>query len=592
MTASTDKSVYDPLESIILSGAITKENGNPFNGLVELTVPETSIITKPVTTSGNVTNGTIETTTTGTTSMITIKGLVSSGHFSINFSLPANTKSQKYIANLKAYEKDSSGKTTNKASSSTSFSISQIPTTLEISVDKGQVLPGDAVKFTPLLYDQAGDKMQAQVGLTIKDNNNKIFDTIKGETDSAQVFTLDKKAAPGSWTIFGVAYKITSEKQFQILEKEDIFIEVRDNDTLYIENTGNVPYIKDVLIKVGNYSYTRSVSLDVGASETIKLSDIEGVSAGEQSLKVSDGSNEFVGTTTITSRAVSSFNPGSISVRSSLGLWALFIVIFGVMALFVYNRTRKIKISGGRDKWEAAAIVRKPLPIAKQKEKKEFAPIRREELDFSTGKIKRAEQAPTIKGENQTAMVVCLKIKNMQQIVQNHSNVNETLEEINTFADGNKAVLYETPEFFYYILMPSITKTFKNGKSALSISSTIKKTLDKHNKFFKQRVDFGISLHLGEIVAGIEKNKVKFAALGDFLRTAKRIAEISQQEELLSEALRSKMMSDVRSERVDRESTTAYKVTEVINRNENKSFINDFMKRNPQEQKRPRWNTD
>ena len=89
----------------------------------------------------------------------------------------------------------------------------------------------------------------------------------------------------------------------------------------------------------------------------------------------------------------------------------------------------------------------------------------------------------------------------MEEIETTKGNAEETLQKIINFTEGRKALTYENQNNLHFILAPIKTRTFKNEVTALHIAQAIKKILTEHNRIFKQKVDFGISMNNGVIIA-------------------------------------------------------------------------------------------
>ncbi len=553
ITASLEKEVYNPEEGVIVKGSAIKENSQAVNGFVEVKIPE---------------------------KQISVSGIVNDGSFLLNFSFPKNTKSQIYTVDVEVYEKDSSGKKINSGTTQLALTINQIPTTLEIEIPKSEIDPGDTLTFTPKLFDQAGDVMRTSGVYTIKDPTDKIMEQLKGDTGLEQSYYIKNGSKAGQWKIFSVAYKNTAEKTFKVLEREEAYMELR-NTTLYVKNTGNVPYTKTILVKLGEESKNIETNLAVGEDKEYNLNKL-GAAGGSYDVKISDGDRELSGNIFLTGKAIASdsnsekntTNTTERTMVQSPWLWLVIVLLAGVIGALIIHQKKKNKF-GKEDKKDDV------------KTKKGAVLLQGQQLDFSTGKIKRAEYSPTIKGESQTGIVVCLKLKNYADIVRSKEGIKDTMNEINTFADASKAVLYENNEFMFYMLVPNVTKTVKNGKTALNIAEEIHRSIEKHNKFFKQKIEYGVSLNLGELISKVEKDILKFTAIGDFLTSSKKISEVSHGEPLLSEKLRAKVMADVKTEKVERGNVTAYRITQIVNRDENKKFIGEFVKRN--DNKKPRW---
>ena len=181
-----------------------------------------------------------------------------------------------------------------------------------------------------------------------------------------------------------------------------------------------------------------------------------------------------------------------------------------------------------------------------------------------------------------------LKIKNMASLkASKEGNAKEVIRKIINTAEEHKAATYESHDSFFFILAPARTKTFKNEKRALMIAQKIKKILDDHNKLFKQKIEYGISLTYGTIIAKQERDSFKFMSLGNLMAHSKKIASIAKDEILMGENITDKLRTEVKTERHEREGTKVYSVKEIKkDSEENKKFINNFMKKMEREKER------
>jgi len=126
----------------------------------------------------------------------------------------------------------------------------------------------------------------------------------------------------------------------------------------------------------------------------------------------------------------------------------------------------------------------------------------------------KAELSLSIKGDKQNVSTVSLKIKNLKELESKKGNIEETLQKIVNIAESKKAATYENNNHLLFLLAPTITRTFSNEKTALKIAEKIKSLLEHHNKMFKQKIDFGIALTNGTIVAKKDSESLKFMTLG------------------------------------------------------------------------------
>ena len=136
------------------------------------------------------------------------------------------------------------------------------------------------------------------------------------------------------------------------------------------------------------------------------------------------------------------------------------------------------------------------------------------------------------------------------------------------------------------IFAPSRTRTFKNEKSAITLAEEIRKILETHNKMFKQKMDFGISINCGNIVAGNVGNEFKFMSLGNFSSLAKKLSSVSEGGVVLSSDLKNRIMSEIKTEKKSSEGLDYYVLTEVKDRSKSEKFIKDFVKKMERERKK------
>lgn len=177
---------------------------------------------------------------------------------------------------------------------------------------------------------------------------------------------------------------------------------------------------------------------------------------------------------------------------------------------------------------------------------------------------------------------MCLKIKNLKDIQSHKGASEETLQKIVSLAEESKAVVYEVNENIFFISAPAKTKTFKNEKTSLSLAMKIKKILNNHNNKFKQKIEFGISLNSGNIIAKKDPNSktLKFMSLGTFITSSKKISSLSHEEILLSSEINDKLRAEVKTEKQKKNNTEYYIIKEVKTKSEdNLKFIGEFLHR-------------
>jgi len=528
---------FAPGESMLIEGGALKENGEDVNGFIalEIIMDNSSAINQ------------LET--------------INNGFFSINISLEEDMKAGEYLIKLNAYENDFMEETTNQGFTGFNIIIKQVPTNLEIVFENSEVEPGTNLRVKAILHDQTGENIEANTIITIKDDEDIILEQIEKPTGEFLEFLISYNEPPAGWSIVAVSNKITGEANFEIIEKEAVNIELI-NKTVIITNVGNVFYNKLISIKIGNESKSINVSLEVDESQKYILTAPD----GEYQIEIMvDGENKINQNVMLTGRSINikeASNNVLTLVRYPI-VWIFITAIMGFIAFIVFKKGYKRSFFGYIPSYFKKKDFGKPLPLRK---------------GSLINTRNKAEISLSIKGDKQNVSVVCLKIKNLKDIESKKSNAEEILQKIVNFAEGKKAVIYENLGNLFFIFAPVKTRTFSNEKNALEIAQMIKKVLEKHNKLAKQKIEFGISLNYGTIVAKKEKESLKFMSMGTLITTAKKIAALSNKEIFLCEKINDKLKTSVKTDKHEREKTKYFTIKEIKNKEEHKKFLEGFVK--------------
>ena len=546
--ATLEKLEFSPKDSISISGEATRENGESVDGFVELLIIE-----------GNQTS-------------LSQLGTVSNGAFTISTSVPNDMAAGAYLLRLKVYERDSLGQITNNGFTDHNIHINQVPTNLEIVFENSEVEPGTNLRVKAILRDQTGEKIQSTSFITIKNKNDKILQQTEVATDEFLEFPVTYNEFPSTWTVVAVSNKITNEATLQILEKESIEMQITNN-TLTITNTGNVPYNKTALIKIGDETLNVDVYLEVDESQKYIIS----APNGEYNIGVATGG--------VTAEAENILLTGkSVEIRKAPGriggllkypiAWIFVILILGFVTLIVFKRGYQKTFIG----YITSKVKHKPGNVGGSA------------ITSSTSKSlinprNRAELSLSIKGDKQNVSLVTLNVKNLKEIHGKESSVKDTFQKLVHIAEEHKAAVYENNNFIFFILAPIQTKTFKNESTALNIAQKMEKTLANHNRMFKQRIDFGISMSYGTIVAKHDTNNnvLKFMSMGNLMTMAKKTSSVSNSEILLDEKIHEKLRSEVKAIKNHKSGINVYSIKEIKNVEEHRKFIKHFLHKAEQE---------
>jgi len=376
--------------------------------------------------------------------------------------------------------------------------------------------------------------------------------------------------------VISECWEFDAESVFEIMEKEDINIEII-NRTLTITNTGNVPYNKTALVKFGDEALEIKVYLGLGESQMYRLSAPD----GNYEVEVVSGNYSVSQEVALTGKAIEVKRvSGRTSMMENPVVWIFITMLLGFVAFIVFKRGYQRTFVG----YIKSKVKRKGKKKGETKEEPVSKPFR-----SSKALVKprnKAEFSLSIKGEKQNVDVLALNIKNIKDVQTKKSNAKETIQQIVDFAEDHKAVTYESNNILFFIISPTKTKTFKNEPATIEIAKKAKEILSHHNKMFKQKIDFGISLNYGTIVARQEKDSgiFRFMSLGTLMTAAKKISSFAKNDVLISEKMNDRLRSYTKTEKHEEGGMKVFSIKGIKKNNEEyKRFIRKFLERQKKE---------
>ena len=193
----------------------------------------------------------------------------------------------------------------------------------------------------------------------------------------------------------------------------------------------------------------------------------------------------------------------------------------------------------------------------------------------------KADISLSIKGDKQEVSIMALKVKNMTDVKKTHEDGSayEAVKKAIEIAENEKAAIYENDETIFCIFSATRTKTFKNEMTALKAAKKILEILEDHNKLSKQKINFGISLNNGTIVAKQEPTCFKFMAMGNVMTQIKKIASAANNEILMGSEITDKLRTSIKAEKRRKDDMDVYSPKEIKNSEEREKFLKGFMKR-------------
>ncbi len=535
-----DKTDYNPGEAVVFKGDAFKSNGEGANGFVKFTIV-----------TGN------------DTANLEVLETVNEGYFSVSLDLPSGLRAGAYLVKVDVYELNSKEEEINRGYMNYNINVAQVPASLEIILESEEgIVPGTQVNARAILHDQTGEVIATDSILTLKRSNNEILKQVEVGPDESLIYDVPYNHPPANWTIFAVSNLLDSEKIFSVIEKRDVEVSVA-NGTVLFTNKGNVLYNDSVLVKIGeNSSLTVDIILAVDESIEYKIN----APNGEYSVEViSDGQSRFSDTVLLTGKSIDLKEVKNFGVGVSPIIWVFVILVLGFVVLLTvkkgYRKTFFGKFKGFKKK-------RKSLrPSSESKPSKS---------GFLFNTKNRAKLSLSLKGEKQESAIVCFRIKNMDSLGK--SGISETVGKITGYAEDKKAMIYENGDCVFFVFSPLKTKTFKNEKAAISLAQQIEVLLAYHNKIFKDKFDYGLSIDTGYAVSKMNsQGELEFVTMGNFIPNLKKIAAFSKGEILLSKAFKERSGSMVKTQDKNMDDVKVYMVREMRDREQYSKFIGNFL---------------
>ena len=528
----------EPGQSFIIEGTSYKENGEASGGVME----------------GRLKNE-------DSTDIYSVSEIIS-GSFTLEFTLPDGFKAGDHVINLYGYEKNLMGEITNFGNYIDTIVVRQVPTNLEVVVEEKKIVPGESIEAKVLLHDQSGEKIDSVTYVAIKDETGEIVQKLETKTDVLFEFPVNYTQAPGIWSIGAYSEELVNKINVEIIENKKIEFDLV-NQTLIVMNKGNVPYIGEVNVTVGNSEIPLYVNLAVGGEEKYVLTAPD----GEYEVKVGDLSERIP----LTGRAIDVKKyTGNTGFNLSI-VWIFLIFVLGFVAYTIFRKGYKRTFFG-------RVLKRKPKNNLENKNVLENS-LGSKRVNNS----KKVELSLSISGTKQNAVFGCISLKNYDEVKSGDGNVSETFDEIVSLVESKKGLVYDAKGNLFYIFAPAFTKTFKNESLALDASKEILKSLETHNKKFKKKIDFGIALNYGTIVTKVEPEAIKFMSMGTLMTMVKKMALASQGNLYMSEKVKDRLAAVIKTERKELGSTIFYEYKESIKKTDHSPFIKGFMERQQKE---------
>ncbi|MBU0466137.1 MAG: hypothetical protein KKF39_00505 [Nanoarchaeota archaeon] len=534
VTLSIQGILFSPGQIVNVHGQAEKANGELLKGFVEVSTPgiESSLI-----------------------------GPVTEGEFDFNFTISENAPSGSYTMTARAYEKDAFEEVLNEGEATSIIRIKQIIKEIDIALNDQSVSPKEELTYNVLLYDQARERAEADVSITVYKPNGEVLERKIVKAGETNTVHLEYNSPPGYWGIEARIDDLETKKEFLVEELMDLSFTL-ENNTLIVENIGNIPYNGPVEISIGGINEIKDIGdLAVEESKKFKLLAPD----GEYKVEVGEGSQkQDLGTTFLTGKAISVQDIGSSLFGNSfvilIGL--ILILIIALIVVYIYKRISR----------KRALLGTSHSPLKKM-----------DQTIAGAQKDTKQDSSMIDKGEKQESAIVSLKLKNILDLNKN-SEATKSIDSALWKAKEAGAKIYSDSDYRIMIFAPVLTKQKDNSLKAILTARSIERILNSHNRRHPVKIKYGIGVNSGTLIVESKEGKFKFMSLNNIVSSAKRISEQSTSEVLISEELHRKSIGRIKVEKL--KDKNLWKIEKVIDRTAHADYVKNLTEKHKKIEKR------
>ncbi len=510
----------------------------------------------------------------------TFYGKVVSGDFSVSIRIPENAPAGDFRIDALVYE-SSEGQRSSEGISFANLKVFQELRDVSLDLSGQNVDPGVALDVRPKLLDQTGLIIDDEVSVIIRDETGERFYEKIVKSNEALSYDVPSNFPSGNYEVEAANGEFNVVRNFFVNQKAIVDFELVE-DTLVVTNVGNIPYNRAIEFELNGKPFVREVNLEeLGESVSFKLTGED----EEYNIRVSDGNTEVSHSgVALTGRVIDVDEIGAGINLTSPIFWIFFFIIIVLILLFLFRKVLKKKSVAFHEKMknrkgskDHVAMDHKTGNVAASKIENHTTPskpVAEVKRTDAKGNVvhNQADQVLVMKGHKSPAAALVLKVKNKLGV-----NEKKSLEHAMEAVYSKKGAVYEHGDFVFAIFSPLMTKVNNNEALAAGIAQQMVMVFNEHNKRYKDKIDFGIAINSGQIINKVESGKLKFTAMGNFIVAAKRLAESSNKQVLLSRESFQKAGSQVKGEKVS--DGEAYDLRRVVDSEQNNKFIQGFLER-------------
>lgn len=472
---------------------------------------------------------------------LSLVNTVNDGSFAFNLTLPSTLRSGEHVLSITSYEENNEGIIINEGQETSPIIVRVVLRAVAIVLDQPDATLGTLFAYTFQAYDQAGIAIERDVRYDIyAPNLDKSFMTRLTKTGVKETLPIDSSFIPGYWKLEATVGDATARKLFYVNEKELVSFNMEQNNTLVVVNLGNIPYMRSVEIKIGNSSVIKDIDLDVGESKRFKLKAPE----ASYDIEVNDGASTFSALSIpLTGRAI---DVGEMRGSIFNFWWAGLFIIGALCLMFITN-----------------VYIARRRARSGETGKKSFGSL----SSARTSQSALPSRAYS-SGNKEQAAVIAVRTD------MHNAHSEQLMRDALQTAHKSGASVSKDATHHLITFSPSFTRKIENELLAVRVAKEIETALKSRGQGgdFK----FGIGVGKGEIIADTNQHG-RVTSIGTLIPATKRLANASQNEIIISDELHAALRSSLKTEKVH--GTNGWRVNEVINRENHRSFIDGFLKR-------------
>lgn len=494
MFVRTPAAEANPGSIAAFAGYVNKKNGKPLEGVIEAQIAELQLATSAA---------------------------VSNGTFNVFLALPSNARARTYSVFLHAIERDSEGVVSNEGNGGASLKVQQVLTRATLALNSVSLLPGSALNYRVLAYDQADEQMIVKDEVTLIAPERQTFWTREGYSMQLQQWDIPHNAIPGRWTLSAEIGSLHYETAFEVAAVKNVSFRL-ESGLLIVTNTGNVAYDGPLEVVIGNTPTTVDAKLNVGESAQYRLSAPE----GEHAVRVSaaNTSHDF-GNVFLTGKSVSVKNADSRGISIPVWIWWMIVLlIVAALVLHFYRKVRK-RAYWGRGHSEEGHRER-----AEQQRLRKVHSLSHAAHDaVAPTRMAPPSLLQESGGIKEKCAIVALSVKNLAQLEHRDSAAAATIAQLVHEGKKARAIVQTQDSHKLFILAPS--RAGNVLEIAVQLARTLERVVRQHNLTYALKLSAGIGVHEGEIILEQSDGEQRVTAVGTTILAAKRLAERAQHEQ-------------------------------------------------------------